>query len=56
VDEKVPRQERTAIPLLVNERGVAWVAGHRVADWAKLPEAPGPGPRLGLRVRAERRD
>lgn len=56
VDEKVPRQERTAIPLLVNERGVAWVAGHRVADWAKLPEGPGPGPRLGLRVRAERRD
>jgi tRNA(Ile)-lysidine synthase len=54
VDEKVPRQERGAIPLLVSERGVAWVAGHRVAEWAKWPE--GPGPRFGLRMRAERRD
>ena len=56
VDEKVPRQERGAIPLLVSERGVAWIAGHRVAEWAKLPDGPGPRPRLGLRMRAERRD
>ncbi len=56
VDEKTPRQDRGAIPLLVSESGVAWVAGHRIAEWAKLPDGPGPGPRLGLRVRAERRD
>lgn len=56
VDEKVPRQKRGEIPLLVSERGVAWVAGHRIAEWAKLPDGPGPRPRPGLRVRAERRD
>ena len=34
-DAKVPRSERDRVPLLVSERGIAWVAGHRVAEWAK---------------------
>ena len=33
-DAKVPRNQRDSIPLLVCQRGIAWVAGHRVANWA----------------------
>ena len=33
-DAKIPRSRRDGIPLLVCERGIAWVVGHRVADWA----------------------
>jgi len=51
VDGKVPREERGSIPLLVNEHGVMWVVGHRVAERAKLPA----NAKLALRVRAERR-
>ena len=34
VDAKVPREQRDHIPLLACDRGVAWVVGHRVAEWA----------------------
>ncbi len=33
-DAKVPRGERDRIPLLICDRGIAWVVGHRVAQWA----------------------
>ncbi len=33
-DAKTPREQRDRIPLLVGERGIAWVAGHRAAQWA----------------------
>ena len=33
-DAKIPRQQRDSISLLVCDRGIAWVVGHRVADWA----------------------
>ena len=33
-DAKIPREQRDSIPLLVCERGIAWVVGHRVAEWA----------------------
>jgi tRNA(Ile)-lysidine synthase len=36
VDAHVPREERDATPLLVSDRGIAWVAGQRPAEWAKL--------------------
>ncbi len=40
VDAHVPRRERDAVPLLVSPRGVAWVAGHAIAHWARVtPEA-----------------
>ncbi len=39
-DAKVPREQRDHIPLLVCRRGIAWVAGHRVAGWA-LPAPEG---------------
>ena len=33
-DAKVPREQRDHIPLLVCERGIAWVVGRWVAGWA----------------------
>lgn len=36
VDEKVPRYKKSTIPLLVNPRGIFWIAGHRIAEWAKI--------------------
>ena len=38
VDEKVPRAWRDRIPLVVSERGIAWVVGYRVAQWARARE------------------
>jgi tRNA(Ile)-lysidine synthase len=38
VDRKVPRSSRDAIPLVVSQRGIAWVVGHRVAEWARSVE------------------
>jgi tRNA(Ile)-lysidine synthase len=35
-DAKVPRTWRDRVPLLDSERGIAWVAGHRIADWAAI--------------------
>ncbi len=35
VDQKVPRAWRDRTPLVVTERAIAWVVGHRVAEWAK---------------------
>ena len=36
VDQKVPRAWRDRTPLVTTERGIAWVVGHRVAEWAKV--------------------
>ena len=36
VDEKVPRTWRDRVPLVVTERGIAWVVGYRVAEWARV--------------------
>lgn len=35
VDEKVPRAWRDRVPLLLTERGIAWVVGYRTAEWAR---------------------
>ena len=40
-DAHVPRDARDSIPLFVSPRGIVWVAGLRVAEWAKpRPGAP----------------
>ncbi|HLF79851.1 MAG TPA: tRNA lysidine(34) synthetase TilS [Dehalococcoidia bacterium] len=39
VDEHVPRGERDSIPIFESERGIIWVGGLRIADWAR----PRPG-------------
>ena len=42
-DSKVPRSWRDRVPLLVSERGIAWIVGYRVAHWAAAVEQPIPG-------------
>lgn len=36
IDGHVPQYERDGIPLLVSERGIAWVVGYSIAEWAKV--------------------
>jgi tRNA(Ile)-lysidine synthase len=36
IDAKVPRTERDRLPLITTRTGIAWVAGVRPADWAKV--------------------
>jgi len=36
VDSKVPRECRDRVPLVVSDRGIAWVVGWRIADWGKV--------------------
>ena len=50
IDAKVPREWRDRVPLLDTERGIAWVVGYRIAEWAKVPEDRGPDAEV-LRVR-----
>ena len=37
-DERVPREWRDRLPLLVAGRGIAWVVGYRIAHWARVIE------------------
>ena len=46
VDAKVSRSWRDRVPLVVSPRGIAWVVGWRIAEWAKIRDG---GPRLVLR-------
>jgi len=41
VDAKIQRCWRDRTPLVVSERGIAWVMGWRIAEWAKLREQTG---------------
>ena len=55
-DAKVPRVWRDRVPLLVSDRGIAWVVGCRIADWAKVEpgdSARGPANRPAVLVRFE---
>ncbi|MBF8268222.1 MAG: tRNA(Ile)-lysidine synthetase [Dehalococcoidia bacterium] len=38
VDAKVPRDRRDTLPLVLSEKGIVWVVGHRIAHWARLRE------------------
>ncbi len=42
IDAKVPVQWRNNIPLVVSERGISWVVGYRIAEWAKVPDSLAP--------------
>ena len=35
-DARVPESWRDRVPLLVTGRGIAWVVGHRIAEWARV--------------------
>ena len=41
VDDKVPRGWRDRVPLVVTDRGIAWIVGWRIADWAKVKDTDG---------------
>jgi tRNA(Ile)-lysidine synthase len=36
VDSKIPRHWRDRVPLVVSPKGIAWVVGWRIADWARV--------------------
>ena len=38
VDAKIPRGLRDQIPLVVSPRGIVWVVGYRIADWARITD------------------
>ncbi len=39
VDAHIPRHWRERVPLVRSERGIAWVVGWRISEWAKVTEA-----------------
>jgi len=39
VDQHVPQRQRDQVPLLISSKGIVWVVGHRIADWARITEA-----------------
>ncbi len=38
VNRHIPARWRDRVPLLLTERGICWVVGEEIADWAKVPE------------------
>ncbi|HZA25452.1 MAG TPA: tRNA lysidine(34) synthetase TilS [Dehalococcoidia bacterium] len=49
-DVYVPRGWRDRVPLVVASKGIAWVVGYRIADWAKVKlEKPGYSPVLRMK-------
>jgi tRNA(Ile)-lysidine synthase len=52
IDAKVPRAVRDHLPLVVTSAGIAWVAGVRPAEWAKVT----PTTRAILRLELRRHD
>lgn len=36
VDSRVPRHQRSRLPLVVADNGIVWVVGQRIAHWARL--------------------
>ena len=35
-DDRIPVSWRDRVPLLITERGIAWVVGHRISEWARV--------------------
>lgn len=46
--QHVPRQWRDRVPLIESRRGIVWVAGGRIAEWAKVPDGATSALRLDL--------
>ena len=40
-DARIPRHWRERIPLVITPRGIAWIVGSRIADWAAVRPAAG---------------
>jgi len=41
VNSKIPRGLRDRVPLAVSSKGIAWVVGWRIAEWAKVRDGGG---------------
>ncbi|MBT6682281.1 MAG: hypothetical protein HOB07_09555, partial [Chloroflexi bacterium] len=41
------------VPIIENDRGIAWVAGLRIAEWARVTPDTERVLKIGLGVRAE---
>jgi len=41
IDAKVPREKRDCIPIIRNEHGIVWVAGHRIDDKYRINKSTG---------------
>ena len=39
-DDKVPKEWRDRVPLMVAQQGIAWVVGYRIAHWARVQPSP----------------
>ena len=50
IDEKIPNSLRDSVPLITTSRGIAWVVGWRIAEWAKVDDED----RECLEIRVER--
>ena len=48
-DARVPRSWRERMPLVVTPRGVAWIVGNRIADWAAVRRTAGEVPTTFIR-------
>ena len=53
VNAGVPRSWRDRVPIIENDRGIAWVAGLRIAEWARVTPDTERVLKIGLGVRAE---
>jgi len=38
INHKVPKFERSSVPLLISEEGIAWVVGYRIDERVKITE------------------
>ncbi len=38
VDAKIPRKDREGVPIVASGNCIVWVVGHRIADWARVPD------------------
>ena len=52
IDAKIPNSMRDSVPLIITSRGIAWVIGWRIAEWAKVDQDD----RACLQITAERVD
>ena len=52
IDRKIPRPERSAVPILADSEGILWVVGHHIDDRARAAE----GASEVIRIRACHRD
>ena len=41
VDHKIPKMQRQSMPVICSGKGIIWVAGCGISDWAKVIDTDG---------------